>query len=397
MWLIYHNIISLSIFWHLNCFLPDSYIYFKFNGYWSEQDMKSLKSIIVLLFCILATPTYLSSQPYSDTVTVKLDLFIPSNGVIFLNDLDLTNLDAAPILFGITITNYFSVPIEIIMRIGVIRDGHTLIEGTTYSFSVLPGVTYLNNRDLENKYPLSQSHIDLGELENIVYSTGKLPLGEYIFFVEVEYQDKNIAAYDEKTLSITDSPTVLDLLSPGQPAETGNVMEIYTTAPFFLWHSNASKFRITICEKLPTNTSPADVMYNEPWMQDNFDNLTFFPYPSSEVRPLLPGKTYYWQIVAITESSDGPIELESEIWGFKISNLSDGIFAMEHQQILAYLTLFFGGKGLADLFEPGGELHGFTFTGAMYNNGAPMTMEDLNVIIEKIINKHITIDNYYVE
>ena len=45
----------------------------------------------------------------------------------------------------------------------------------------------------------------------------------------------------------------------------------------------------------------------------------------------------------------------------------------------------------------GGELDGFTFTGVMNNNGTPTTMEDLNAIIEKIINKHITIDDCFVE
>ena len=363
----------------------------------AEYDMKSLKLIVVLLLFLLTTSNPLISKVKLDIIEVNLQLYIPENGVVFFNDLDLTNLGAAPILFGITINNYFPDSIKIVMRLGVIRNGITLMEGTTYPFTILPGTTYLNNRDLDNKYPLSQSHIDLGELENIVYSTGKLPIGEYIFFVEVEYQDKNVDAYDEVPLYITQSPTVMDLLSPGQPADAVSMMEIYTPLPFFLWHSNASKFSITICEKLPTNSSPSDVMNNEPHVKATIDMLTFFPYPSSGVRPLQPGKTYYWQVRAITESSDGPIELESEIWGFRISNLAGGMFSMEHQQILAYLTSFFGGKGLADLFEPGGELDGFTFTCVMNNNGTPMTMEDLNAIIEQIINKHITIDDCFVE
>ena len=174
-------------------------------------------------------------------------------------------------------------------------------------------------------------------------------------------------------------------------------MEIYTPLPFFLWHSNAQKFKITICEKLTTNSSPSDVMNNEPHLQASIDMLTFFPYPSYGVRPLQPGKTYYWQITAITESSGGPLELESEIWGFKISNIANGMLSMEHQQILAYLLAYFGGKELADLFEPGGKLDGFTFTGVMNNNSKPMTMDDLNAFIEEIINKHIIIDDFYVE
>lgn len=353
-------------------------------------------NLIIVLFILIILPISLSSKAYSNMITVDLQLFIPDNGVVFLNDLDLTNINNAPVLFGITITNNDSDPIEIILQIGVDRNGQTLIEGTTYPFTIQTGVTYLTNRDFGTNPVFSNTEINLGELEEIVYTTGKLPEGEYEFFVKVLLEQSTVDE-DRKTLSISNPPTVLDLLSPGQPAEDINLMEIYTTLPFFLWHSNASKFRITICEKLPTNSSPADVMNNEPRMQATVDILTFFPYPSSGVRPLQPGKTYYWQIVAITESSDGPVELESEIWGFKISNLTGGVFSMEHQQIMAYLTSFFGGKGIADLFEPGGELDGFTFTGTMFNNGAPMTYEDLNALIEQIISNHITIDNHYIE
>jgi len=358
--------------------------------------MNRINLIIILLFFVLI-PISLFSKTFSDTtITVELELFIPSNGVLFLNDLDLTNISNAPVLFSITITNNDTDLKKIQLELGVRRNEQDIIKGMTYPFTIQPGVTYLTNRDLGMNPDFSYTDINLGELEEIVYATGKLPEGQYEFFVRILLNKLSIDE-DIETLTISNPPTVLDLLSPGQPAENINLMEIYTTLPFFLWHSNASKYRITICEKLPTNSSPADVMNNEPRMQATIESLTFFPYPSSGVRALQPGKTYYWQIVAITESSDGPVELESEIWGFKISNLTGGTFSMEHQQILAYLTSFFGDKGLADLFEPGGELEGYTFTGTMFNNGKPITQEDLNAIIEKIISKHITIDEYFVE
>ena len=354
------------------------------------------KFIITATLIILSTLLFAVCSFSFNTIEVDLQLFIPDNGAIFLNDIDLTNISNAPVLFGITITNKYPEPKEIQLELGIKRNQQDIIKGMTYPFTIQPGVTYLTNRDLGMNPDFSYTDINLGELEEIVYATGKLPEGEYEFFVRVLLKQSTINE-DSEILTISNPPTVLDLLSPGQPAENINLMEISTTLPFFLWHSNATQYRITICEKLPTNSSPADVMNNEPQMQATIDVLTFFPYPSSGVRPLQTGKTYYWQIVAITESSDGPVELESEIWGFKISNLVGGTFSMEHQQILAYLTSFFGGRGLADLFEPGGELDGFTFTGAMFNNGAPMTYEDLNMFIEQIINNRITIDEHYIE
>jgi len=358
--------------------------------------MKRLILITMLLFLMLL-PISLLASAFSDTVTVELQVFIPDNGMLYLNDLDISNLSQAPVLFGITIHNYFSEPIEITMRFGIQRNGEDLVHATTYPFPLSPGDTYITNQDLETNYPLADSHIELGDLEDIVLTTGKLPVGEYVFFVEIEYQQQNIDAYDEEVLTIAEPPTVLDLLSPGQPAESANLTEIYTTLPIFIWHSNADSFRITICEKLPINSSPADAMNNEPYLQATIQGLTFFPYPSAGVRALQPGKTYFWQIIAITETSGGPVELESEIWGFRVNNMGSGFFSMEHQQVMAYLTSFFGGKGLSDLFEPGGELDGYTFTGVMFKNGNPMTMEDLNAIIEAIVSSHIKIDSYQVE
>lgn len=358
--------------------------------------MKILNLIIIIFFSLLFTTTNIAAYANFSSIDVDLQIFIPPDGVLFLNDLDLTNINNTPVIFGITISNNFPNSVEIVMKLGVDWNAQNIIEGTTHPFMIPPGVTYLTNQDFGTKCTFSQTNINLGELEDIVYSSGKLPEGEYEFFVQVVYQ-QNVDDEDRVTLHISNPPTVLDLLSPGQPAESIDLPEIYTTLPFFLWHSNASSFRITICEKLPTNSSPHDVMNNDPRMQATVNDITFFPYPSSGVRYLQPGKTYYWQVVAITESSDGPIELESEIWGFKISNLAGGTFSMEHQQILAYLTSFFGGRELGDLFEPGGELDGYTFTGTMFNNGNPMTYEDLNSIIEMIISNHITIDRLYVE
>ncbi len=357
-------------------------------------------NLAVIIFILIIIPISLSSKAYSDMISVDLQLFIPDNGVIFLNDIDLTNISNAPLLLGITITNNYPDPKEIQLELGIKRNEQDIIKGMTYPFTIQPGVTYLTNRDLGINPDFSYTEINLGELEEIVYTTGKLPEGEYEFFVRILLKQLNVTE-DSEILTISNPPTVLDLLSPGQPAENNNLMEIYTTFPFFLWHSNASKFRITVCEKLPRNTSPADVMNNEPRCQktqefeENFPK--FFQYPSFGSRPLQPGKTYYWQIVAISESSDGPVELESEIWGFKINNLTGGTLSMKHQQLLAYLMTYFGGKAIADLFESGGELENFTFTGVMFDNDRPITMEDLNAIVEKIISGDITIANFFVE
>jgi hypothetical protein len=352
-------------------------------------------------------PSILSAQ--SDTVTVDLQLFIPENGIFFLNDLNLTNMEHAPLIFAVTIQNYFSIHKQLVLHFGIRRSNQTLLEGTTEPFMIqaYPAQIYLTSQNiLSEGEQYSIQNYDIGdtadELANAILAQGKLPTGVYQFFVEVDYEKNNIsqrAVFDEEIINICIS-TTLDLISPGQPAESGELMEIYTTLPFFLWHSAATEFRITVCEKLAINTSPQDVMNNEPRLQTTITvlpNQTFFQYPASGVWPLEQGKTYYWQIVAITESSSGPVELESEIWGFKIANISGGMLSIYHQQLLNLLLLFLNDGDVRSLFENGGELENFLFTGVMLNNDRAMTMADLLAIIEQVLSGEIIVDGFAVE
>lgn len=360
--------------------------------------------LLVLIF-LFPVPSSLSAQMFSDTVTVDLQLFLTDVDILFLNDLNLTNLQHAPLLFAVTIKNNFNIEKQLVLRFGIKRGNQILLDGTSEPFMIqaYPAQIYLTSQNLLSKgeqYSIQNYNISdaTDELANAILAQGKLPTGVYQFFVEVSYENNNISqrvVFDEEILNISFS-TTLDLISPGQPAESGQLMEIYTTLPFFQWHSTAKKFRITVCEKLEVNASPQDVMNNEPRLQQYWD-YPFFQYPASGVWPLEEGKTYYWQIVAITESSSGPVEMESEIWGFKISNITNGMSSIYHQQLLNLLALFLNDGDLRALFENGGALYDFTFTGVMLNNGRIITQGDLIAIIEQILSSKIIIDNFVVE
>lgn len=365
------------------------------------------KSHYWILIVVLSTsllPSVTSAQ--SDTVTVDLELFIPDNGIFFLNDLNLTNLNHAPLLFAITIKNYFAVPKQLVLRFGIRRDNETLIDGRTDPFSIapFPGQIYLTSQNiLREGQQYSIENYDIGDaaddLLNAILAQGKLPSGEYHFFVEVEYEKNSIAQrsiFDEEIIRIQIS-TTLDLISPGQPVDGGELMELYTTLPFFQWHSTAERFRLIVCEKLPFNSSPQDVMNNEPRLQQLIERRTFFQYPASGTWPLEPGKTYYWQIVAITESTSGPVELESEIWGFKIADLANGAGTMQHQQLLGLLLSILGDSRLAALFGNGGDLDGYSFTGVMLKNGQNLPQDELMAILQQILNNKIVIERVTIE
>lgn len=364
---------------------------------------------ILILFLLVLFPSLAFAQVSSDTVIVDLQLFIPEAGIFFLNDLNLTNLSNSPLIFAVTIENYFMVQKELVLHFGISRGNEKLIDGITQPFfiSPFPARIYLTSQNLLGEGgQYSLQNIDIGsateELRDAILAQGKLPTGLYQFFVEVDYENNNVSqrtVIDIEEITIN-NPTTLDLISPGMPAEMGDPIEIYTTLPLFQWHSNASEFRITVCEKLPMNSSPADVMNNEPRLQQMVPpNQSYFLYPPSGpgAWPLEEGKTYYWQMVAIAQSSSGPVELPGEIWAFKVGNISGGMFSIEHQQLVTFLTAFFGDGKLGDLFENGGALDGFTFTGVMLNNDRPMSQEDLLAFIERILNNQVTIRNCVVE
>ncbi len=366
---------------------------------------------IKLCCCILIAILLAGFMPHgasaqTDTVTVDLELFIPNNGIFFINDLNLTHLKRAPLLFAVTIKNWFSVPKQLMLRFGIRRDNQTLIDGTTNLFTIspFPAQIYLTNHNIltEGQHYSIQNY-DIGDaadpLLKAILAQGKLPSGDYHFFVEVTYE-KNAtfqrAVFDEEVIRISFS-TTLDLISPGQPADGGDLMELYTTLPFFQWHSTAERFRLTVCEKLPFNNSPQDVMNNEPRLSQVIERRTFFQYPPSGAWPLEPGKTYYWQVVAITESTSGPVEMHSEIWGFKIANLTQGAGTIEQQQLLSLLLLILGDSRLAALFGSGGELDGYSFTGVMLKNGQILTHDDLVEIVQQILNQKIVIERVVIE
>jgi hypothetical protein len=158
--------------------------------------------------------------------------------------------------------------------------------------------------------------------------------------------------------------------------------------PQFKWDSNADRFLITVCEVMPTNSSPEDVMQNQPRLQkmlcrgslrgqdlqcqEFFDGSPAFIYPPGEL-PLEYGKTYYWQVQALLDVPSGEMRLPSEIWCFQISAIGDPGTEILLQQLLSLLN----SGDFEALFREGGPLHGFRLTGAAALNGRRLNLTEL--------------------
>ena len=103
---------------------------------------------LLILIWLFQLPSLVSAQ--TDTVTVDLQLYIPENGIFFLNDLNLTNLENAPLLFTVMIKNYYTIPKQLVLHFGIKRDDQTLLDGTSDPFMIPPhpGQIYLTSQNI---------------------------------------------------------------------------------------------------------------------------------------------------------------------------------------------------------------------------------------------------------
>ena len=339
------------------------------------------------------------SQIYSNYIDVQLDLCFPSNSLVYLYDIDITNLDKLPVIFRITITGDFTPPIKVVMQIGVKRGDQIIVEGITKPFDIENQPLILTSRDLVQKYSFEETHVNLEELQDFVYKTGRLPVGDYLFFVKV-YQTDQVYNddYDEKLFKVTEPPTVIDLITPGgEMVQDESSVEIYTKLPLFVWHSNGNRFKIIVCDQKEVGENPTNLTdyISTSHVHDEVKDRTFFQYPSQGVRALEYNGVYYWQIFSINESVGPEVVTNGPIWKFKVADLSSGSFPVQIDQILSLLLSFLG-VDYENLLE-GGELDGCRFTGKMYNDGKLMTQDDLNDLIKKVLNNQITVNGFKVE
>jgi|Deesub1362B_J571_1020462.scaffolds.fasta_scaffold01398_1 hypothetical protein len=330
-----------------------------------------------------------STQDVFAQVTVDIQLAEQNAEVLYLNDLDLTNPGQGRILFWVKITNGYSEDRYIALSI-MVESGQygILAEGRTKPFWIRANeVIYIDNRNLSeagSRFELETFTITdaASELTSAILASGRLPNDTYRFLVTVEdVENPQESSSDEEKLTIT-NPTTLELVSPGARVGEGELPVIYTTLPQFVWESNASEFIFTVCEKLPSNNSPEDVMENEPRYQARVTERSLI-YPSSGAYPLEEGHTYYWQVKAVVQTSSGPVELKSEIWGFQIGSVGQSALQAQMTMLQNILRSLIGEDAVNQMFSEGGELFGATYTGVIRFNGRSISLQELQAMVQR--------------
>jgi len=364
--------------------------------------MLNFMKIVIGIFIIAhtASPVLASGE-----IQVTLELFpeVQNARMLFLSDFDLLQLGTGPLMFRISMINSGNAAKTIIGRFSVETASlGTLFYGETHPFTLPQGTLYLTNHDLfsrQQTYSLSEYNFEAAadELRDIILQTGQLPADRYDFKWEI-FDVNNNTNQDSKIESLfIDNPTRLDLISPGAEASGSYLPFLYTTFPYFRWESNATEFRLKVCEKLPHNHSPEDAMNNTPRLETTITGSTFFQYPSAGALNLEEGKTYFWQIFVTIATASGRVEVPSEIWGFQVVDLSNPQFAENQEQLLESLQDILGEGAITELFGPDGELQGFQITGVAFWNGKPITMQTILEIIDAIRDGKLQVESFRIE
>lgn len=323
--------------------------------------------------------------------------------IFFLKDFDINSPASGPPIFFIDIQNNNVLRPSVVLRLSVeSRRFGPLSRGETIPFQLLPNqlLTLSNNNLFSNNdlHRLDRYQVEEGVLKDLlndILATGKLPTDVYTFNVVVRDVVNNLQTQDSFDIRVS-NPKKLDLIFPGAPASgrRDDCPQIFTNLPQFRWESDMRRFRVVIAEARP-GEDPESVLNQEPRFVRFFvignpgslnlvpgqvaERVEFIPsnsfqYPASgEVLTFRPGRTYYWRVTGVVETSSGPFQSESEIYCFRLASLDD---ISGRKQQLEFILRNILGADFDKIFGEGGELADYQPT-RITVNGQAVTLADL--------------------
>ena len=377
------------------------------------------------------------------TLAVMLPVALFSQGINNLNfDLRLLNAEAQifpmgdfgfisggdiPVFFLIELRNTGEEAIEMSFRIDFLLNGNLIANGRTDRFC-LPGIgqaqssLVFNNNALEtgidlpiacpetavNRIQIRDYDTDnldqIGNLEDQVLTTGRIPAGEYQLLMTVFAEDGSGASRqdeisDNNTLLIT-NPTTVQRLFPGMPVGDAAAEEVYTTFPFLQWYSDVApgteNFNLTVWKKLDSDRTVQDVLNNPPVLQVEGLGQSFIQYPATATPDLLSGRVvgsvrlleygseYYWQVNSLVPTGTGVERLDSDVYRFRVVSPSQGGSGGDFDpRLLAFLEQILGPQYQPVLRALRDE--GFQPNGTIMLDGTPIDINDLMLLIGRLV------------
>lgn len=404
--------------------------------------------LIILLLCLVSN---LKAQIPDLDLTLN---YFNNYEIFYITDFDFDNAANNPDLFSYTLSyNPLSdnATIEITIEFEMIAIVPSLFDGTkqifyvlTQFFEIKKGSITLTSRDIDmNMQSINYDdgtavpglRIDdsifmdpdeFASMQQIVMASGRLPGGNYIFYLKITDKDGNIESIIQG-IEVS-NPTTLDLVSPGGALEDG--LQIYTTFPVFLWESPESMWNddncpecgnyIRVAEYNSTiHSSVEDALSDDaslPYPDDGeyyklpivpvgmqlYTAENSFQYPLTGAKPLDWGKTYVWQTKKIYPTTSGAETVEGDIFAFTIPSRggeeTEGTTGGTEgaNQYLQLLEQILGSDTYNQLFT--GQLNGYLPTGVVILNGTQqLTLDQLSVLIGQFLAGEFTIQTITIE
>lgn len=386
-----------------------------------------MKRIIGFLSALLLIwlPVSGTAQPLS----VDLSLFNSQAQVFYVGDLGFTGFGSVPDIFSLTLSNNSGSAVEMQLHFEMRLNQTPIAEAFSNRFNLPPGTFVFTSSQLNTgsavipgtniALDLSNYSLNFDQIENLrnqILTTGKLPAGQYDFFIEIIPFENGtplppVPDGDQTNNVLTISnPTTLELVYPGERVSAAaSLIEVPSPYPYFLWQSDASLFNLFVYEKYPGDQTIQDVLSHDPVLQiEGYPNQVYNypPDPSPEeyfdengnrvgqsviIRPLEAGETYYWYVQAIVLTASGETTLSSEVFQFKVATTDESMATS--QMILNYLQQILGSR-YEEFMQA---LSDYTPDGNILLNSTPVTPEALIDMINAMNKNEITIQNITIE
>ena len=236
-----------------------------------------------------------------------------------------------------------------------------------------------NTQILLNKTSLSS---DIESLQEDIFSSGKLPVGNYTLEVLLNYNFNALPRQTEQTFTFIEAvnPSFIQLISPGNQVSDGEPETVYNEFPVFQWTGNGEDYQVVVFEKRNRFQTIDDIVRSrENWKSEESPVQSVMYPQGGDAIPLETGKTYYWMVRMFINTSSGKETINSEVWQFYLANpanQADGQGLISKNDMLAFLRDILGNK--AD--EIAASLDDYQVSGIKVN-GTEITIQELYDLI----------------
>ncbi len=352
-----------------------------------------MRTFILLIAIVVSTVLPLLAQ----TPQIEITASAAPVDMLTLQDVDFVNSTTPKWLFTIdlrvpgsignetTTTAVMQLFLDVTLSTGETFPSASQYTSNQFTFAGHKSFTNLDLRKPEYLNSYSMDPTAKRRFEEVALPSGILPAGVYTFRIEVKNQRTQVITRASFKF-ILSNPSRLELVFPMDNDHTIGQF------PLFQWNFDGPRSRISIFERLPTQSSPEEAANGIPQVLAEITGNSFL-YPSSGVRPLEPGKTYVWYIEGLSGAIGGPSRsLRSPIRSFTVN--AGGTNAAI-QGLLDELEKALGPKYKA-LFERI-RAEALSPTGQVMLNGAPITTTELIKLIAQLRENPSSVVNADIE